>query len=166
MLTRVFRVTLCKTCHRCVWPDSARTKFRKERDRLPEAERALVCDERQSWRELFQLTLSLRSSIVRRTAYAQNTPGNKMASNVDWSRRDVPNAIGKRHASGARLGKAVDPGLQSHLLPLFKYSRTHGNPSVSIEFFMHVVARATWQYVQKRRPRTVLLNGEPRIQTQ
>jgi hypothetical protein len=46
-----YPVVLCKICHHCVWPDNARTHLRESR--LPKAERALVWDEPQAWKEVF-----------------------------------------------------------------------------------------------------------------
>jgi hypothetical protein len=47
-----YRVVLCKVCHYCVWPDNARTHLREKHSRLPKAERALICDELQTWQEV------------------------------------------------------------------------------------------------------------------
>jgi hypothetical protein len=42
-------VVLCKICQYCVWPDDARTHLIEKHSSLPEAERALICDELQAW---------------------------------------------------------------------------------------------------------------------
>jgi hypothetical protein len=47
-----YRVVLCKICHYCVWPGSARTHLREKHSRLPKAGKALICDELQAWQEV------------------------------------------------------------------------------------------------------------------
>lgn len=65
-----YRVILCKTCHYCVWPDNARTHLREKHSRLPKAERALICDELQAWKEIsrsherFEVPLTVEKPVV------------------------------------------------------------------------------------------------------
>jgi hypothetical protein len=139
-----YRVVLCKICHYCVWPDNARTHLREKHSRLPKAERALVCDELQTWQEV-----------------SHSHEHFEVPQAVDRPVQGL--RIGEQYISGARLQREADPGQRRHFTFLSRDRRTHGSLFFASAFSTQDATQATSQCFRRGDSRTVTLNGEPQI---